>query len=194
VTDGCGLALYFDWLGDRYGQRLCAVIHGSERLLAQSVEGCQSESTGGLQTFQDLSRQRIGEAELIFLVGLSGGDYWSSSVETLASRRGFRWDLSCKPSTPKKLCAAFDLALGARRLDEKTATLPVDDQWECVFECQTVGDSMTQVLLEDSILKTVATCPATRGKSPIRWKLSGELRRIGEGRGEKEAPRELDPC
>src|SRR5690349_7323558 len=94
VTDGCGLALYFDWLGDRYGQRLYAVFNGAERLLAQSVEDSGSESTAGLQTFQDLSRQVIGEGELIFLVGLSGGDYWSCSVEILTSGRGFQWDLS----------------------------------------------------------------------------------------------------
>jgi hypothetical protein len=176
VKDGCGMALYFDWRSDRYGQRLCAIVHGEEMLVAQSLENVQRETHFACQAFQELSRQPIGQSELIFLVGLADGDYWSSSVEILPSLHGFEWDVSCKPAMTKTLITAFKLAVDSGRLDENVAIFKLDEQWQCIFECKTVENHSTQLVFEDSVLST-KTIPAENSqRSSVRWKLRVELR------------------
>lgn len=172
-----GLALDFVWLGDRFGQRIVAIIDGAETIVATSVETTNRSDADGSHAFQDLSRQTVSDADLIFLVGIANRAYWSASVEVLPSSRGFLWDVSCKPSRAEILTCGFWLALAPRICDLRSLILPLERGWECVIDCEAVSGHETKFELAGPILRTVTPSPVASNKSPVRWKYRMELRR-----------------
>lgn len=176
MTGNAGLALDFSWQGDRWAQRLTAILGGVEYPIATSHESESQDRRHISQAFQDFSRQQVANVELIFLVGLANKAYWSTSVEILPSGRGFQWDVSCKPSDAVTLSCEYNFCSPTGANDSKSVSLNLTDSWHCVIECESVSPSQTHLTLHDRQLKIQIDVSEGVAKKPIRWKYRCELR------------------
>lgn len=176
MKESSGLALDFSWLGDRWAQRLTAILEGVEYPIASSHEGVSQNRQHISQAFQDLSRQQVSNADLMFLVGLANKAYWSTSVEILPSGRGFEWDVSCKPANAETLSCEYSLLLPAHTRDSNSLTIKIAHNWVCVLECEPVSPHQTSLVLHDRRLKIQTAVPDRGSNKPVRWKYRCELR------------------
>jgi hypothetical protein len=178
MRGSAGLALDFVWLGDRWSQRLSSVLDGAETPLAESLESVSLDQQHISQAFQDLSRQQVANADLIFLVGLANKAYWSTSVEVLPSGCGFQWDVSCKPVDAETLSSEYTLLLPPHIHNSNSVAMRIAHNWDCVIECEPVPPNQTRLVLHDRQLKIQIDVSEDVSKRPIRWKYRCELRQV----------------
>jgi hypothetical protein len=176
VRDNAGLALDFAWQGDRWAQRLTAILSGVEYPIATSHEAVSQDRHHISQAFQDISRQQVANADLIFLVGLASKAYWSSSVEVLPSGRGFQWDVSCKPSDAETISCEYTFCSPPKANGSQLVALKLTDNWIFVIECESVSPYQTHLVLHDRRLKIHTAVSDRVSNKSIRWKYHCELR------------------
>lgn len=177
IKESSGLALDFSWLGDRWAQRLTAILEGVEYPIASSHESVSQNRQHISQAFQDLSRQQVSNADLIFLVGLANKAYWSTSVEILPAGRGFEWDVSCKPADAETLSCEYSLQLPPHTKDSNSVKIKLTHDWVCVIVCESVSPNQTHLVLDDRQVKILTTGADLVSGKPVRWKYRCELRR-----------------
>jgi hypothetical protein len=84
ALDGRRLRVEFLQVGDRYAHRLVAIdANGSESILLRSIELTTDDASLEYPALQSLHVQPLGDREgsLAALVGMSGANHWSLSVE-----------------------------------------------------------------------------------------------------------------
>jgi hypothetical protein len=176
MRENTGLALDFSWQGDRWAQRLTAILDVAEYPIASSHEAVSQDHQHISQAFQDLSRQQIANVDLIFLVGLANKAYWSTSVEVLPSGRGFQWDVSCKPADAETLSCEYSLLLPPQAHNSNSVRMKLAHDWVCVLECESVSPHQTSLVLHDRHLQIHTAIPDRVSNKPVRWKYRCELR------------------
>jgi hypothetical protein len=173
--DQWGLVLELRWSGDRYGQSIFAVQAGVATLIAQSRESKAGDGDSR-PTFQELSIEHFGDREAIFLVGMSGKEYWSASIEPSSGDCGFVFDLSCKGAlAPRCEYASTSGAAEEALLVGKSRA----GDFRYLVEPVEHSDFETRVQQGGEGIEIVSESKIPRAPS-VRWKYRWRLRRNPE--------------
>ncbi|MGE0760939.1 MAG: hypothetical protein AB7O38_28265 [Pirellulaceae bacterium] len=99
------LQVRFRWLGDRFRHDVESVS-GERRALMlvsdEGLEGARELSTPALQQLH--CEDRPDGVRVALLVGMSGRDHWSLSVEALSDGRTLTFDAACRCSARDAVC------------------------------------------------------------------------------------------
>lgn len=88
------LQVEFTWRGDRFAHE---IILPAGTPVA-SIEGDTDDSWPPSPPVQQLSKERIGDADALLGVGAAGRSHWSLSVEIVGdlNHQAFKFDLACR--------------------------------------------------------------------------------------------------
>ncbi len=96
-SDNCRLRLEFIWLVDRYGQRISLIDpDGATQPLLESIEGSAHENWPPSPPLQSLTIEELKIRPVAMLLGMAGNSHWSASMETVADKAAFIFDIACR--------------------------------------------------------------------------------------------------
>jgi hypothetical protein len=119
----CGdLRLVFDWLGDRYGQRIEQQTFSKWSTILESLEGSADEIWPPSPPLQSVHIEHRETGPVALLVGKSGTSHWSASIEPVALPIAFQFDIACRVQCPPgRLGSIYQVAGGSDRSIVKVA-------------------------------------------------------------------------
>jgi hypothetical protein len=157
LPDG-GLHVAFVWQGDRFAHEFV----WDNGLRVPSVEGSAEQAWPPSPPLQQLSIERIGDADAILGVGAAGQSHWSISVEVTQEheRYALKFDLACRfKLAPEWLGSTYR---GSEQL-----------RFLSLFDNTRVDDENGLVVIRPS-------CPT--GSQTVRWGYSVSAVKSGSGR------------
>jgi hypothetical protein len=93
----CGdLRVVFDRCGDRYGHFVQRQIGGCWTDVLASLEGDENDTWPCSPPLQTLHIEARADGLVALLVGRASSNHWSASIQPLADRSGFLFDLACR--------------------------------------------------------------------------------------------------
>jgi len=99
ATDSLRLDLF--WRYDRYAHRIVTVSGVEERLLVESVDGCDEDNWPPSPPLQQLSVAELQSGrQVALLVGMAGKSHWSVSIEPQPEQSSFMFDVACRSGEP----------------------------------------------------------------------------------------------
>jgi hypothetical protein len=123
----CGeLRVAFDWRVDRYGHRIEQLVDGQWRPVLESLEGSSDDDWPPSPALQDIHIEERSTARVALLVGKSGTSHWSVSVEPIAARRAFAFDIACRIHRSPQWLGSVYRAIAGRPPPIDIAPLPCE--------------------------------------------------------------------
>ena len=172
APDGRRLRVEFLQLPDRYGHRLVIVeADGRETVALQSIELTPDDDSPEHPALQSLHIQPLADREgsLAALVGMSGTNHWSLSVEPDAEMPGrLIFDAACRMNRvmPPRLASHYEVAASAEPGGVSVELLPVAPQ-------------PNAIRIDGDIRRFAITCELTPADVPpttLRWRYAIGLR------------------
>jgi len=155
--DGKGLRLELLRQSDRYSHR---IVSADGTPLLTSIEGSDQDVWPPSPPLQQLSIEEIRPGvEVALLVGMAGKSHWSVSIEPLADKCGFVFDVACRlreaagwlgSSYTQPVSAPPSLKLGSLPIDTLPSSCDIED-------------------LPSNATITPVT-PVSQGRGTVRWK------------------------
>ena len=182
ATDGTRLQVDFFWQRDRYAHRILAGVGGRELKLLESVEGSDQQDWPPSPPLQQLSieQPRPGE-HVALLVGMAGKSHWSVSVEPLAGKAGFLFDVACRRSAPGRLASTYRPLTPRPWLRVNGFAI---QQQGCKLDVRALQIDQRPPLLradEATFWFAPPTADEENGARTMRWKYCFELTTSGDG-------------
>jgi hypothetical protein len=127
VLDCGDLRVAFYWRGDRFGHFIEQHIGGKWCTVLESLEGSPDDVWPPSPTLQSLHIERRASGPVALLVGKSGANHWSASIELLAARLAMQFDIACRvQSPPQRLGTVYRCADSSSRRIVQVDALPQD--------------------------------------------------------------------
>ncbi len=96
-ADGIGLQVEFAWRQDRHVHTISLMVDDNSIPVFESVEGSNVDAWPPSPPLQQLSVEELRPSiQVALLVGMAGKSHWSMSVEPVADRAAFVFDVACR--------------------------------------------------------------------------------------------------
>lgn len=165
--DGRVLRLDFHWRGDRYAHQFFLAAAGEPLTapsVATSVEGSADETWPASPAFQQLLvEDRGARGRVALLVGMSGSNHWSASVEPVPGQAAWLFDVACRvrelPEVSRSTYRRLNTAIGAESHDESAGSIVILPESPAFLR-----ESL------DGLSEVVAECRETKTPCTLRWR------------------------
>ena len=150
----------FDWRDDRFGHNIELSDQAGSCLLLCSHEGLHADNWPLSPPLQQLHREdRGGGHQVVLLVGMSGREHWSSSVEIDPDGRAITFDVACRVGTPAAaLRSTYRIVSNEWNHDRQ-------QDWE--LTALETDQRLAQIMSDGEYVSIV---PATSAAPTVRWK------------------------
>jgi hypothetical protein len=152
---GQGVRAIFEWREDRYCHRIEWIERGQPHLAMNSLEGLHADHWPSSPPLQQLHVEDRGAGQqIVLLVGMSGREHWSASVEAAVDGKSLIFDIACRVGTPGvKLRSTYEIDGNCQ------------SNWELApLECD---QRISQVVRDGRIIEIA---PPHYSAPTIRWK------------------------